>query len=1105
MKNDTDRFRSDSQYESFLLSGPVAPSGVYTTEISYDSEHRLTISSLGDITDDSQLYLLLLNPNDRSSRHIFPAALTNKTITVDFSHIPSGLFEQNTVWTCYLAYGSGGFIKQLKRKGTPAYSKKLFRITKPNQACLWHDEGRYYPAVATAVLEDGSEYGLAPFFHRSQNTLFLERRKTAEIENNCRTGNLYHRDKQLWHNPKHPYEFSVIMAIYMVEDYLEEAIESIIQQDIGFEQNVQLILVDDGSPDRSGEICDRYAEQYPNNIVVVHKKNGGVSSARNDGLKLATGKYVNFCDSDDKFSLNTLSTVKRFFDARFDLIDVVSIPLFFFEAAEGSHWQNYKFEEGTRVINLWKEYTISDMNCTSSFFKAEVAKKFSFDTTLAVAEDAKYVAQILLEKMQLGVVTECHYWYRQREAGGSSLNTARNKKSWYFEFFDNFVFGLEKYSQQKYGYVPYFIQNTLMMNVQWRFIQKEIPDGVLTAWEKRKYRGKVVKALQSIDDQIILEQRNLKLEHLAQLFQMKYKKPLQCHYTWNNVHLTTPSGLYIKPLSFALTRIDFIEWNRDSIKIEGSTAIAGLEDAREIKVFLMAKNNYYECRLIPRELDKHNPFGRLNKVIAFCGEIPCADAYGAIIRVAVQWDDALIIKRVYTYSKFCPVTAVLETQYYCKYGHVMYGRKKGIQIEKMQMAEEEYEKAFSEEIITLAEDINEDFPQPESALELTTERAEAILSLRKQAKARKREKPIWLIMDRIDSAGDNGEALFTFLMQQPDLPVAPYFVISEDCADYDKMKAIGPVLALDSREYLLAHLCADLIISSHAEEYILNPFKLEGRYFRDMMAEQAFVFLQHGITKDDLSSWLNRYNKNIQGFITATERERQSILDYDYYYEEDAVWLTGFPRHDYLYEDSKKQVVICPTWRLYLRDLTEDQFAESEYFHYYEKLMSNDKLHKALAKYGYTMAIKLHPNMLQFIELFEAIEGVELLNTDVPYRQIYAESDLMVTDYSSTAMDFAFMKKPVVYYQFDKDSFFSGEHTYQKGYFDYERDGFGKVTTTVSQTVDAIIDALKNGCTLRGKYKKRADDFFLPNDRKSCQRVYENLLKLQEKQNKKDR
>ena len=88
---------------------------------------------------------------------------------------------------------------------------------------------------------------------------------------------------------------SVIVPVYKVEDYLAECVSSIRSQTY---KNLEIILVDDGSPDRSGELCDQLAAQDPR-IKVVHKENGGLSSARNAGLDVATGEYVSFVDSDD--------------------------------------------------------------------------------------------------------------------------------------------------------------------------------------------------------------------------------------------------------------------------------------------------------------------------------------------------------------------------------------------------------------------------------------------------------------------------------------------------------------------------------------------------------------------------------------------------------------------------------------------------------------------------------------------------------------------------------------------------------------------------------------------------------------------------------------
>jgi glycosyltransferase involved in cell wall biosynthesis len=88
---------------------------------------------------------------------------------------------------------------------------------------------------------------------------------------------------------------SVIIPVYNVEEYLHECVDSVINQTY---KKLQIILVDDGSTDSSGKICDEYAEK-DDRIVVIHKENGGLSSARNAGLNVAHGNYISFVDSDD--------------------------------------------------------------------------------------------------------------------------------------------------------------------------------------------------------------------------------------------------------------------------------------------------------------------------------------------------------------------------------------------------------------------------------------------------------------------------------------------------------------------------------------------------------------------------------------------------------------------------------------------------------------------------------------------------------------------------------------------------------------------------------------------------------------------------------------
>ena len=95
---------------------------------------------------------------------------------------------------------------------------------------------------------------------------------------------------------------SIVVPVYNVEKYIGKMIESLQNQSY---TDLEIILVDDGSPDKSGEICDQYASK-DDRIKVIHKKNGGVGAARNDGLALATGEWIIFCDSDDWLETDAL-------------------------------------------------------------------------------------------------------------------------------------------------------------------------------------------------------------------------------------------------------------------------------------------------------------------------------------------------------------------------------------------------------------------------------------------------------------------------------------------------------------------------------------------------------------------------------------------------------------------------------------------------------------------------------------------------------------------------------------------------------------------------------------------------------------------------------
>src|SRR5699024_9235219 len=120
--------------------------------------------------------------------------------------------------------------------------------------------------------------------------------------------------------------YTVVSAVYNVEEYLDDMLSSLLRQTLDFLTHINVVLVNDGSTDRSGEICDEWATKFPANIKVIHKENEGQASARNAGLPYANGEWVTFIDSDDLVDKNYFMEVDQALDeeAADDLPMIVS-------------------------------------------------------------------------------------------------------------------------------------------------------------------------------------------------------------------------------------------------------------------------------------------------------------------------------------------------------------------------------------------------------------------------------------------------------------------------------------------------------------------------------------------------------------------------------------------------------------------------------------------------------------------------------------------------------------------------------------------------------------------------------------------------------------
>lgn len=307
------------------------------------------------------------------------------------------------------------------------------------------------------------------------------------------------------------FKFTVVIPVYKVEKYLEQTIDSVIGQTVGFRDSIQIILVNDGSPDKSGDICLRYHEKYPENILYLVKENGGVSSARNAAMKYIRGRYVNFLDSDDCWDRDAFYFAGEFFDKHYDEVDVVGCRKEFFDARAGYHYLDYKYES-TRVIDLRNEPECIQLDVTGAFIKSEAIGDSRFCEKLKYGEDARFVTGILMDKLRLGVCREALHKYRKRFDQSSALQNDVRSESYYFDTPEYFMQSLLDESVRRYGTKEKFVQYTVMYELGWR-IRKQNIKQYLTKEQYKKYCSILTGLLRQIDDDVIRSQRFLWKKH----------------------------------------------------------------------------------------------------------------------------------------------------------------------------------------------------------------------------------------------------------------------------------------------------------------------------------------------------------------------------------------------------------------------------------------------------------------------------------------------------------------------------------------------------------------------------------------------------------------
>lgn len=855
--------------------------------------------------------------------------------------------------------------------------------------------------------------------------------------------------------------FTLIISVYNVEAWIDEFLASLDAQAGGLD-DVELLFVVDGSPDESERRIRDWLDRRDGEASIIVKENGGLSSARNTGLDAARGEWVSFPDPDDVLAPNYLEEVRQAI-TEFPDIDLFATRIRRFtrvvEKLTTEHPLDYRFARGRRSIDLEGTPRNLHLSAATAFFRREGASNLRFDVRIKPNfEDAALIARFLLGTgARYTVVPGAQYFYRARPDGSSLVQSSYGNPDKYLTIPEYGYLPLLQTAREA-GAVPVWLQTLVLYDLQWAFKidqQAASPTAGLAADTVASFFGFLDEIFRFIDPETILE------------------------YNATSIGMDIRIAWYL----LAAGRLPEVDVHITRLDLDQQLALVR---------YYAAEASAAEAVLLDGV--RSQAVASKTRAIRFFGR--------SMLFERLLWVDAMkdlaIIRDGRTRPDRLRFSGMGQSVHVATPGHIWkayarvsppFGARPPLSVPTRANPVERVRRGLAWRWNVAREQV-----RVRASSRSTRRSMRYIASVR----SRRRFRDAWVLMDRDTVARDNAESLYRHIKaHRPDLNA--WFVLARSSPDYDRLRRDGfKVVAYGTLEHIALMKHARHLISSQIDHYVVAPYDF-GRFGR---GSWKFTFLQHGVTKDDISLWINR--KSVDLLITTSEREHASFVrdGSGYLVTEKEVVLTGFPRHDELLRKAERAqkdlVLVLPTWRQTLlepiseasnyRDLAPG-FEDSTYFRAWMGFLSSPELRDAAERSGVRIAFAPHPNLQPHLARFRVPEWIELLDySDGDVKDWIARARVVVSDYSSLGFDAAFAHAPVVYYQFDHESFFGGGHAYRKGEFDYARDGFGPVAFDSAGAVAATITLIERGVTDEA-LDRRIQDAFAFRDGRSSERV----------------
>ncbi|ODJ69336.1 glycosyltransferase [Brochothrix thermosphacta] len=855
------------------------------------------------------------------------------------------------------------------------------------------------------------------------------------------------------------YDISIVIPVYNAATVLPETIESLIKQNYRFE-NIQILLIDDGSSDNSGELCIEYANNYTN-IEYFYKENSGVSDTRNRGIELASGEYILFLDSDDMLRENTVKSVLSFFGKHKDEVDVVAYKLeLYYENEDGvvikEHPRNANYNKQTGVYPVDKFPYLSQTTMNICLRNTEDIVKFNVN--LPFCEDATFNTLNIMRKKKVGYVNGGGYLYRQ--SSYSSVNKYESPvmaSTLLLEYAENLI---NQFETEK---LPKYVQSIILYELRWRFQGKHLFPEHLHKDKREEWDQRFKSIVNNIDNEVIMNQPLLDKYHKFAFIRFK-EKNIDVIQNNKGLYFFQEGKQFAKEVDFEIITTDIRIINNEFIIMGFIKSI--LQEEVEVNIGVYENNSFKLLELKNSAYSYHRKREYSNLFKSFEYKVP-------LDKIEKELDIELVLK----------------------VGDVIYPIKKEFILrDRLFPADTSINKVVKGNFaITRVEKLNFNIKKInlQQKNDIIDQNNQIISSINPEVgeyRLISQTKKIWLYNDRVNIA-DNGYFQFRHDFNK-DQDIEKYYIYDCEKSEIEHRFTLEQqknLVKFGSDEHKKLFIKAQYIFTSYQGFVEYSPFdKDEFNLILDKLDFQV-VYLQHGVLHCHAPWIYSREVTGIDKFIVSSQFEKDNLVQ-KYLYDKNNIFIKGMPRFEEysLKKDIPRsnKILFAPSWRSSVVKgkegnnwkIDEEKLQKSEYFKGILEMCQSEYFKVFLDSNNLQLDIQLHPiiNSVMWRKFEElSTERINFVQTAEELNSYL----IFITDFSSFVFDAVYYKKPILYFIPDYDYFLCGNHSYSKLDLDIEN-GFGEFSQDVESLIRGINKIKNNNYKPLDKFKQRMDVFY---------------------------